>query len=253
MPITSVFLDQIEGFVNMATSPGSRATTLTRVATLFSFATRRGWCASNPCDRMEKPHVETGIPQILTVDEARKVLRFTRDNMPRFMPWLALVLFAGIRPEEIDSLTWSAIDMDRGILTLDAASSKVRARRIVHLKPTVIAWLRLGGDMPLPQVTRRRCLRRLREVLGWSEWRKDCLRHSAASYWLASDPDPARIALELGNSAGVLFKHYRALVKDTAAKEFWALMPDGASVVSDPAKVVQFPQHTPEASMHASK
>jgi integrase len=169
--------------------------------------------------------VENGTPSILTVDEAKKVLEFTRKKMPRFLPWLSLALFAGIRPEEADKLSWDDINLDRGIVTVGAAAAKVRARRIVHLKPAAIAWLKLGGTLPLPHVTRRRCIRKLRKLLGWDVWKKDVLRHATASYWLASDPDPGRIAMELGNSPAVLFKHYRDVVGEEDAAAFWALMP----------------------------
>jgi hypothetical protein len=50
-------------------------------------------------------------------------------------------------------------------------------------------------------------------------WKKDVLRHSAASYWLAVEPDVPRIAMELGNSPAVLFKHYREVVTDEEAKK----------------------------------
>jgi hypothetical protein len=68
-------------------------------------------------------------------------------------------------------------------------------------------------------------MRKLRTLLGWPAWKKDVLRHSAATYWLASEPDANRVAMELGNSPAVLFKHYRELVSDDEAKEFWALLP----------------------------
>jgi Site-specific recombinase XerD len=224
-PVAAVKLEEIEAFLNGLPSMSSRATAINRLSTLFSFAVRRGWRTDNPCRRLERPHVENGTPSILTVDEAKKVLQFTRAKMPRFLPWLTLALFAGIRPEEADKMTWEAIDLDRGIAKVDALTAKVRNRRNVHLKPVAIEWLRKGGDLPLPHVTRRRCLRKLRDVLGWPVWKKDVLRHSAASYWLASDPDAPRIAMELGNSPGVLFKHYRELVSDEQAKQFWALTP----------------------------
>jgi len=66
-------------------------------------------------------------------------------------------------------------------------------------------------------------------VLGWPAWKKDVLRHSAASYWLASDPDAGKIAMELGNSPAVLLKHYRELVSDEQAKAFWELTPKKVS------------------------
>jgi integrase len=224
-PVAAVKLDEIDAFLNGLPSLSSRATAINRLSTLFSFAVRRGWRLDNPCERVERPHIENGKPAILTIDEAKKALDFTRRKMPRFLPWLALTLLAGVRPEEADRLTWKDVDLDRGVATIDAAASKVRARRNVHLKPAAVAWLRLGGTLPLPHVTRRRCIRKLRVMFKWDAWRKDVLRHSAASYWLASDQNAAKVALELGNSPVVLFKHYRELVSDEQAKAFWALMP----------------------------
>lgn len=130
-------------------------------------------------------------------------LTYSREEMPHFLPWLVLALFDELRPEEIDRLAWGAVDLERGVVTIGALVAKVRTRRVVHLKPVAVEWLRLGADMPLPQATRRRCLRKLRELLGWPVWNKDVLRHSAASYWLASDPDTPRMAMELGNSPAI--------------------------------------------------
>jgi integrase len=224
-PVSAVKLDEIDAFLNGLPSLSSRATAINRLSTLFSFAVRRGWRLDNPCARLERPHVEAGIPSILTTEEAKKAMQFARREMPRFLPWLTLALFAGIRPEEADKMTWDAVDLNRGIAKVDALAAKVRSRRNVHLKPVAIAWLRLKGDLPLPRMTRRRCLRKLRNALGWQAWKKDVLRHSAATYWLAAEPDAAKVAMELGNSPAVLFKHYRELVSDEDAKEFWALTP----------------------------
>jgi integrase/recombinase XerD len=223
--ISTVTLSELDDFINGLPSLSSRATAINRLSTLFSFAVRRGWRPDNPCERIERPHVENGAPSILTVEQAKQVLVFTRTKMRRFLPWLTLALFAGIRPEEADKMTWKSIDLERGIATVDALTAKVRNRRIVHLKPAAIAWLKKGGDLPLPRVARRRCIRKLRNLLKWPAWKKDVLRHTAASYWLASDQDANRIALELGNSAAILMKHYRELVSDEDAKSFWNLTP----------------------------
>jgi integrase len=224
-PIAKVNLSEIDAFLGGLPSLSSRATAINRLSTLFSFAVRKGWRLDNPCERVERPRIDNGTPAILTVEEVKRALRFVRSNMPRFIPWLALALFAGVRPEEADKLTWESIDLKRRLVTLDAATTKVRRRRIVHLKPVAVAWLRLKGDLPLPRITRRRYLRRLRDALGWSEWKKDVLRHTAASYWLASEPDAAAVARELGNSEKVLLTHYVDLVDDREAKKFWALRP----------------------------
>ena len=206
-------------------SPGSVATTLNRIATLFSFAVRQGWVGANVCDRIDRPHLDVARPEVLSVEEATLVMEHTATHMPGFLPWLTLALFAGIRPEEADRLEWPSVDLERGIVTLDAEGSKVRSRRLVHLKANAVEWLRLGGDLPLSKPVRVRYQRLLRKLLGWPVWKKDVLRHSAASYWLASDPDAPRIALELGNSPSILMTHYRSLVTDERANAFWAILP----------------------------
>jgi integrase len=180
----------------------------------------------NHCDRVERPHIENGTPTILTIDEAKKALKFAHAEKKDFLPWLTLALFAGVRPEECDKLDWDHIDLKEGIVRIDAAIAKVRNRRIVHLKPVAIQWLKLGGKLPLKQVSRRRYIRKLRDALGWEVWKKDSLRHSTGSYWMASDQNAPMVASELGTSVKVLMKNYRdGDVSDANAEEFWNLTP----------------------------
>lgn len=154
---------------------------------------------------------------------------FVKRNSPRGLAWFALALLAGVRPEEADRLQWSDIDLDRGMVTVDAAASKVRSRRIIHLMPAAVAWLKsarkLGAEMGVPRITRRRYLRAVRAKLGFEKWPTDLLRHTAASYLLAHHQDAGKVALELGNSPAVLFRHYRELVTREAAERFWNLKP----------------------------
>lgn len=225
-PISAVTLDEVDRYLNSLASLSSRATGINRLSTLFSFAVRKGWRNDNPCERVERPHVENGTPDILSIEEVKKALSVSRAAMNHFLPWLTLALFAGIRPEEADQITWDHIDLNQGIVRIDAAVAKVRNRRTVHLKPAAIQWLKLGGNLPLTKVSRRRYIRKLRDALGWKEWKKDVLRHSAASYWMASDQDAPRVASELGTSVKVLMKNYRdGDVSDADAEEFWNLTP----------------------------
>jgi hypothetical protein len=56
-------------------------------------------------------------------------------------------------------------------------------------------------------------------------WRQNALRHSFASYRLAAIQDAAKVALEMGNSPAMLFKHYRELVTPEAAAQWFAISP----------------------------
>ena len=56
-------------------------------------------------------------------------------------------------------------------------------------------------------------------------WRQNALRHSFISYRVAETGDVPRTALEAGNSPKMIFRHYRELVDEQSATEWFAIMP----------------------------
>ena len=74
----------------------------------------------------------------------------------------------------------------------------------------------------------RRHSRWTRKILGWQGRPQDILRHTAASYWLAEWRDAGKVAHELGNSAGILLRHYRGVVTEEDTERFWAIRPKNA-------------------------
>ena len=65
-----------------------------------------------------------------------------------------------------------------------------------------------------------------------AKWKKNALRHSYASYRFAQLLDAGRVAGELGNSAAVVHKHYREIVKPADAAKWFGLVPQSAPNVS---------------------
>jgi hypothetical protein len=57
------------------------------------------------------------------------------------------------------------------------------------------------------------------------QWKQNALRHSFGSYRLPALNDAPKLALEMGNSPAMIFRHYRELVKPAEAEKFWAIMP----------------------------
>ena len=231
LPVSRICVSDLEDwFLQRREAPSTQASNMGRLSALFAFAVRRGYMADNPVKRLELVTVERAAPRILSPMECRRALSFVRWNIPRFIPWMALALFAGIRPEEIDRLTWADVDLERGAVTINAAASKVRRRRVTPLTPAAVAWLRLGGDLAIPYVSRRRYIRRVRNHLGLSVWPQDVLRHTAATYWLHEHGDAGKVALWLGNSARILLAHYRELVSEADAGAFWAIRPESSQM-----------------------
>ena len=68
-------------------------------------------------------------------------------------------------------------------------------------------------------------LAELATAAGLTKWQDNGLRHSCASYSLALTGDAVRVAYQLGNSADMIHRHYKALVTAADAKRFWELRP----------------------------
>ena len=58
------------------------------------------------------------------------------------------------------------------------------------------------------------------------EWKHNALRHSFISYRVADIKNVDQVALEAGNSPDIIFQHYRELVAEVTAKEWFVVTPD---------------------------
>lgn len=206
-----------------------RATLRGRISALFRFAVRRGYRVDNPCERLEAVRVTAPPPAILTVAQTQTCLQLLNADYPRALGWFVLTTFCGLRPEEATQTRWGDIDFAEGWIRVEAQTTKVRQRRVVYPRPEALKWLRearrLEAALPLPHAAHRKALAKLREALGWTAWPKDVTRHSAASYWLATEGSASKVAENLGHSERTLQSHYKALVTREEAREFWGLSP----------------------------
>lgn len=229
VPVAVVTLADVEAYLSQFPHAGSRATQLNRLNTLFSYALRREIIAKNPCTRIERVSIERGAPSVLTVEQCETLLRHVAGNKPTQLAFLVLGLFAGLRPMEIARTGWPAVNLDAATVTVDAAASKVRRRRLVTLQPNAVAWLQLAKDrkalLPPSEQSARRFRRQWAKVLGFKGWPADILRHTAASNLLALTGDAGKTATSLGNSISILHRHYVGLIQPADAARFWAITP----------------------------
>ncbi len=234
----AVSLRDVESFLN-AHSIAYRSTLRTRLSILFNFAIRRGYRADNPCARLESVKVTKKPPAIFTVKQFQKCVEALSKpfkpskHSPQVdyrhgLAWFALTTLCGLRPEEAEKTTKKDIHFKEGWIRVEAQTTKVRQRRVVYPKPEALKFLqwakKRGGRLPLNSQAKKRVIHHLRDALGFKAWPKDITRHTAASYWLASDGSAAHVSEMLGNSERVLKRDYKALVTREEAKEFWALL-----------------------------
>ncbi len=221
----------VDAWVNeLRLGPQSMRNYLTVLSSMFSYAVKQGRSPRNPVLNVERPDVVRDEPGILKPDELRRLLRDLPDDT---VPYIVLSAFAGLRPMEVRRLNWSDINFQTGLITVKSATAKTKRRRTVPMTENLRAWLRpLAQDeglvVPLSDLTiRMKRIMPARERAKLNHWPHDCLRHSAASYWLQLEGDAARVALWLGHTQEVLHEHYKGLLSDPAhAAQWFAILPD---------------------------
>ncbi len=197
---------------------------------LFNFAMSRKYIRENPATALETPRTSKAArarPYVMPASDVEKALRYAAANAPEMIPYMALCLFAGVRPTECTRLTWADIDFGRNEIDIRAETSKTGEERFIEMTPNLVAWLRhhrKAGAEPIPWS--RAAMRRIRQKSG-ARFEHDCMRHSFGSYHLAQFENAGKTALQMGHrSLGMLFEHYRRAVRKEEAARFWAIRPD---------------------------
>ncbi|MDR3404145.1 MAG: site-specific integrase [Chthoniobacter sp.] len=175
---------------------------------------------------MEKAKERAGEIEILSVEQTEQLLESATGET--LLYWV-IGAFAGLRVAEIKRLSWEEVDFERGFIEVKVAKAKTGSRRHVHIQPNLAEWLapyRGARGSVCPMGLRKR-LDADRERAGLLDnWPQNALRHSFGSYHLARFPDAAALALQMGNSPAMIFKHYRELVKPKDAERYWNIRPE---------------------------
>lgn len=247
------------------TSPRRHANVRRALHNFFGWAQRQGYCAANPVASISSVKVEQDEPEVLSLPEVRKLLAAaTNYKEGKMVPYVALSLFAGIRPRELARMTWDDINLKTGTITIGPKMAKIRARRVIemvkprldkHNKPVgranLLDWL-APYALSKPAFVGpnfQKDFDAVKEAAGFGTktddkpdlkpWVQDYMRHTAISNHLAWLKHEGATALWAGNSPTVVQKHYRALVTAGAARDFWRIVPDKT-------KAIQLPKAKPQ-------
>lgn len=169
-----------------------------------------------------------------TPEDLRKILAVVGED---WLPVVALGAFAGIRPEELapekrgkkKGLRWENILWAKEKIDVPASVAKTGRRRFAPLLPAAAAFLssyRQRQGFIAPETG---CL--YDHIARWVKrcgvvWKADGLRHSFASYRLAAKADLAALALEMGNSPDMIYRHYLDLKHEDEAAEWFGIRPN---------------------------
>ena len=219
-------------------SPSYHNAHLRIIRAVLEYAVERKLAVENPAASIEPKTSEAKqtSAEILTVEQTRNLLLTATEAAPQFVPFLALTLFAGIRPDledgELVNMTWDMVQLKDRRIIIPANVSKTGDRRIIEMEDALANWLDYyvsknkdpqGAIVPRKNVIT--LMRMLRSLAG-IKWKQDIARHSFASYHLSHFENLARCVESMGHrDSAMLWKHYKASIpKDTAA-EYWKITP----------------------------
>ena len=253
--VAEVTHDDCREFVfREGTSPRNQINDRLAVSNFLNWCVRRQYAVTNHMEAVDKPAVDSHEPSVLSLGDCRKLLAAARDYKGGLLlPYVAVSLFAGLRPTELSRLNWDRVDLTEKTITLDGSMAKTRQRRIVKLPDNCVDWLLpLAPRHPkFVPASFKRHFGRVKLAAGFNAkdgtdgkkgkpklrpWVQDYMRHTAISMYLATHQHEGEAATWAGNSPNVIHRHYKGLVKATDATEFWKLTP--ATVKSE---VVKFP------------
>lgn len=247
-----------EDWVFGANTDSMRAARRRAAHALFEFARRRGYINSNPVttvERVEPPPRDEVC--ILTAVDAAELMSRAEKHAPALVPYLAIGLFAGLRPmNELRGLDWRDIDLDGGTVTVRRASSKTNRARLVPISPNLRAWLET-----VPPSRRTGQIFYSRRLLDWLAgkkprrdrriknpgkikqsgaikridfaplpWGQNILRHTRTSFRLAQTNNAALTAEEGGHTAAIMKQHYaNRTIRPADVAAFWNILPTKAA------------------------
>ena len=240
--IREIRADDIDAWLSGMTEASGRTKNNYRMAllTLFSYARDKRHLPRGERTEAEfsTRYDDKGGNIGIYMPEEFRVLLTNIDE--RFLPFVALGGFAGLRSIEILRLDWQDIWFDKGVIEVGKDKAKTATRRLPPILPALEAWLKShakSSGRVIPNVrdefhfTRRfkAATDKLIDAEGRSLVRMvhNGLRHSFCSYRLAVTKSAAQVALEAGNSPKMLFENYRELVTEEDALAYFGILPNG--------------------------
>jgi integrase len=237
--VATITSEEIDNWLRgLEVGPTTRNNFRRMLVMMFNHAIARGYATSNPAEKTAKAKVVDSPPGILTVQQTARLLEAAS---PELLPYVAIGAFAGLRRAELERLDWADVHFDADLIEVTAQKSKTARRRFVKIQPNLREWL-LPVRKHTGKVTPGNFPKQLdaaRAAADIAEWPDNALRHSFASYHLAHFNNSAALALEMGHTdSGMIFNHYRQLVRPNDAERYWNIRPAAKE------KVVQLAAHT---------
>lgn len=249
--IDDVTQDEFEKWLaGWKTTPPSYNSALRHIKPFFTWAISKKYAVQSPAEGIKQRKHQRMPISILTPAQAHSLLDACRDysgdeKMPKNLHVnasdmkiaVAVLLFAGVRPEEVTALTWEHVKLAHGYIRVEPEVSKTNSVRLVQIEPNLKAWLetvpeekRTGKLSPKNWQRKWQAVRRRAGISRLN----DVCRHSYASYWLAAHRDTHGLLENMGHTTSkTTIKYYLTACNPEEVPAYWQISPeDGDSLNS---------------------
>ncbi|HEY2799872.1 MAG TPA: site-specific integrase [Chthoniobacterales bacterium] len=186
-----------------------------QIVTLFRFARSERYLPKERTTEAEdvtKMKVARKTVAMFTPEELQLILENAREV---WLPWVLISAFAGVRTFEVLRMDWSCVRWDQRLINLPPEVTKVNERRIIPMCEALMKklspWRDARGPVcedKVPQREIEQILAKARMVRPDFHWKYNALRHASGSYRTALTQNVPQVALEMGNSVGMVKRHY---------------------------------------------
>lgn len=242
-PMAAILASDVDDYLDSLKGAQTRHNARRMLITIWRWARDRGYIPETvrtEAEKSSKPFLPKPKIETLTPDQMAAVLD---DAGKAFLPWFLIGGFAGLRSDEIATvskgkspLDWSDFDWDGGFIDMRPETSKQSGggrRRIIPIHENLRHWMeRAGVPKAGPILTAgtsvlyREVRRVSGRVLGREKWPRNSLRHSYATYRMALTRDASRVSEELGNSPGIVRRHYDQVATPQEGAAWFQIEPD---------------------------
>lgn len=209
-------------------TPHNRNHAIKTLSALFAWLIEYGHANENPAAKIKLTKLDAPKRQVLSIDDVNRLLQTALTHDPRLIPYLAICLFAGVRPDECKRLSRQNCAND--YIRLDESITKTHSARTIPIHPNLAAIL---AKYPIPRegvmhgLSTDRFRKNVTAItkLANVNWANDIMRHSYASYEYERSRDAAATAANMGHTGtDLFFKHYRGLVEPGTGVQYFSIV-----------------------------
>ena len=247
--LASLSVQELKTWLQTAPTQRSQINLVTKVSEFFNYAVVQKWATENLATKhyIHRPKAARTETKFFTIEQCKKILDCAADAEIGLLPYVALGLFAGLRPEEAERLSWQTdVRVSEQAIIIGDQFSKT-AQRVVDdqfIWETLSHWLtpysHQHGSIILGDIKFQTRFRRLKKAAGFActpddlqaglpAWIDDGLRHTFATYFLKKTGDVVRASFIMGNSPKIIHNHYKGRGYAADAERFWNLRPAGVA------------------------